>query len=92
MISKTPMGRQLLATIDAQFIDIVGPIGQLLIEDAKLLWRQKQWNGPSALRNYIKALAANIDSKPDRERFIQETSQTVMDAAANHNKSMKGRL
>lgn len=82
MDSHANINRQLIADIDQQFIDIVGPIGHLLIEDAKNLWRKKQWKGPSALRNYVKALSANIDSKTEREQFIQFTSQSAMNAAA----------
>jgi hypothetical protein len=90
MISNSPTGRKPISTIDDLFVDIVGPIGQLLTEDAKNLWRQKQWQGPSALRNYIKALANNIDSVKDRERFIKESSRVVMDAAAAQNKISTG--
>jgi hypothetical protein len=79
-------GRKLIAAIDKQFINVVGPIGQILIEEAKSLWRQKQWSGPSALRNYVKALSSNIDTKADKESFVQQTSQIVMDAAAAQNR------
>lgn len=78
----------LLAEIDQHFIDVVGPIGQLLAEDAKTLWRRKQWKGPSALRNYLKVLTAQIESKSDREQFIQITSQTIMERAAKQRRAL----
>ncbi len=88
MISQKPTDRKLLAAIDACFTDIVGPIAQLLIEDAKQLWRQKQWHGHAALRNYIKVLAMNLDTTADKQEFIRLTSQIVMEAEASHQQKL----
>ncbi len=74
--------QQLLKKINVQFVEIVGPIGKLLIEDAIALWKQKQWKGPSALRHYVTALANNIDDSKDKEQFIKATSELAMAAVA----------
>ena len=88
MLSQKPTDRKLIMAVDACFIDIIGPIAQLLIEDAKNLWRQKKWQGPSAMRNYIKALAVNIDTAADKQQFLQLTSQIIMDAEGSRKQSL----
>jgi len=87
MNANKTSGTQLIGAIDEQFINFVGPIGQLIIDDAKNLWRKKQWKGPSALRNYIKFLSENIDSKNDKEQFIQLASRHALEAASKKYKA-----
>jgi hypothetical protein len=68
----------LLVDINRRFVRAVGPIGELLIDDARRLWRQQQWRGPAAFRHYIKNLADNIDDTPLRQRFIKDADQLLM--------------
>ncbi|HKK57344.1 hypothetical protein [Marinobacter sp.] len=77
MATQGSRSQRLLELIDQEFKSIVGPIGELLIEDARKLGRRKGWKGPSAPRHYISALAANIDSERDREAFLDATSKVV---------------
>lgn len=79
--------QNLLNAIEVEFISVVGPIGKLIIEDAKNEWRQKKWQGHAALRNYLKFLSTNIDSKAQREHFIAQTSRLAMEAAAKQQSS-----
>ncbi len=81
MNNRKTASQLLISAIDDQFINLVGPIGQIILGDAKHLWRKKQWHGPSALRNYIKYLSENIDTSSDRERFLQLANSYAMDAA-----------
>lgn len=48
----TPSPQQ-SSTVNRRFIGDAGPIADLLIDDAKRLWRQQQWRGPTAFRHYI---------------------------------------
>lgn len=80
VMSKETESSRLIAQINDHFIDAVGPIGELLIDDVKALWRQKGWRGPSAVRHYINALARNIDQEPMRKRFLERTSQLIFNA------------
>ena len=80
MNDQRSSAEKLMKQIDELFIDCVGPIGQMLAEDARQLWRRNQWKGPSAFRNYIKVLASNIDSPSDKERFSKQTNQLLLDA------------
>jgi hypothetical protein len=82
MNAKESAGSRLLADIDKNFIEIVGPIGSFIIEDTRLLWRQKAWKGPSALRHYVTELAKNIDNKKEKENFIQTASKLAMAATS----------
>lgn len=79
MESQKP-GKALLRAINRRFIDEVGPVGDLLIEDAFNLWRSKQWRGPSAFRHYIKALAFNIENNVLRERFLRDAERFLFAA------------
>lgn len=82
MEQRRVANQQLLQDIDSEFISLIGPIGKLILEDAKNEWRKKQWQGHAALRNYLKFLSANFDSKAQREQFINRTSQLVMATTA----------
>jgi hypothetical protein len=77
MAAQGSRSQRLLAMIDVEFKSAVGPIGEILIEDTRQIWRRKGWKGPSALRHYINALAANIDSERDRQAFMTATSKVV---------------
>lgn len=77
MATQGSRSQRLLELIDREFTSVVGPIGELLIEDTRKLWRRKGWKGPSAPRHYISALAANIESERDRKAFIDVTSKVV---------------
>lgn len=88
MNAKDSAGSKLLANVDKNFIEIVGPIGSFIIEDSRLLWRQKGWKGPSALRHYVTELAKNIDDRVEKENFIQAASKLAM-AATSAQKSGK---
>lgn len=79
MESQKP-GKALLLAINKRLIDEVGPVGDLLIEDAFNLWRTKQWRGPMAFRHYIKSLAGNIENKILRERFLRDTERFLLEA------------
>jgi len=78
-------GLDIVAKIDKLFIEQVGPFGQLLIEDAKDLWRQKGWKGPSALRHYVSALALHLDQPSAKDAFVKATNQVVMNATSVRN-------
>jgi hypothetical protein len=82
---KESAGSKLLASIDKEFIEIVGPIGSLIIEDTRLLWRKKGWKGPSALRHYVTELAKNIDDNSEKQNFIQAASKLAMAATSARN-------
>ena len=82
MSLKDSASSTLLAKIDKEFINTVGPIGTLIIEDARLLWRSKAWKGHSALRHYVSELAKNIDNDGEKEQFIQTTSKLAMVATS----------
>jgi hypothetical protein len=73
-------GKILLDAINQRFIDEVGPVGDVLIEDILNLWRREQWRGSSAFRHYIKALAVNIDNKILRERFLHDVECMLLSA------------
>ncbi len=73
-------GKALLNAINHRFIDEVGPVGEVLIEDTLNMWRTKQWRGPSAFRHYIKALANNIENKILRERFLHDVERFLLAA------------
>jgi hypothetical protein len=70
----------LLAAINQRFINEVGPIGELLIEDTKRLWHHQRWHGPAAFRHYIKHLADNIDDVDLQERFLADAGQMLLQA------------
>lgn len=82
MATQGSRAQRLLALIDREFTAVVGPIGELLIEDTRQLWRRKGWKGPSAPRHYISALAAHIDSERDREAFLSATSKVIYSLTA----------
>lgn len=81
-------GKALLHAINQRFIEEVGPIGDMLIEDAFNSWRLKQWRGPSAFRHYIRSLAENIENLVLRERFVRDAERFLLEAqsrqAAQH--------
>ena len=71
---------QLLSSINQQFINVVGPIGNLLIDDAKAMWQRKQWHGRAAIRHYITFLAEQIDDVSQRQKFAKDMSQLLYEA------------
>lgn len=77
MAAQGSRSQRLLALIDQEFKSAVGPIGEILIEDTRQIWRRKGWKGPSALRHYINELASNIDSERDKRAFLEATSKVV---------------
>lgn len=79
MESQKP-GKALLQAINQRFIEEVGPIGDLLIEDAFNTWRLKQWRGPSAFRHYIRFLADNIENTTLRNRFVHDVERLLLEA------------
>jgi hypothetical protein len=83
MNAKDSLGAKLLADIDKEFINIIGPIGSMIIEDTRLLWQKKAWKGPSALRHYVNVLASNIDDEDEKNAFIKTTSKLAMTATAS---------
>lgn len=76
-------GQTLLEDINQRFIDEVGPIGEVLIEDTLKLWRLNQWRGPTAFRRYLKCLAENIDNLVLRQRFIHDVERLLLTAQRN---------
>ena len=76
-------GQTLLEGINQRFIDEVGPIGEVLIEDTLKLWQANQWKGPTAFRRYIKNLAENIDNLVLRQRFVQDVERLLLAAQRN---------
>jgi hypothetical protein len=82
MADQNP-GQTLLAGINQRFIDEVGPIGEVLIEDTLKLWRLNQWRGPTAYRRYLKCLAENIDNLVLRQRFIHDVERLLLVAQRN---------
>lgn len=83
MTSRDTASSQLLRDINQHFIEIVGPIGEMLIDDVRIEWRRKKWQGPSALRHYINALAGNIDQAELRKRFLDQTGQLIYEARSS---------
>lgn len=77
------VGQALLADINQRFIDEVGPIGEVLIEDTLKLWHRNQWRGPTAYRRYLKCLAENIDNVVLRQRFIHDVERLLLTAQRN---------
>lgn len=77
MDSNKP-GKALLTAINLRFIEEVGPVGDLLIEDAFNLWRRKQWRGPTAFRRYVESLAENIENQVLRERFLRDSERLLL--------------
>lgn len=77
MATQGSRSQRLLALIDQEFKSAVGPIGEMLIEDTRQIWRRKGWKGPAALRHYINELASNIDSERDKRAFLEATSKVV---------------
>lgn len=73
-------GTILLAAINARFIEDVGPVGSILIEDTIQLWRSKRWHGPAAFRHYINHLATNIDNRTLKERFLRDAGHLLLEA------------
>ncbi|TVZ37505.1 hypothetical protein P886_1846 [Alteromonadaceae bacterium 2753L.S.0a.02] len=71
--------KHILRSINAMFIDQVGPIGDALINDAVREWKAKQWRGQTAFRNYIKTLASNLDNS-NQQKFITEAGQLLLEA------------
>jgi len=76
-------GQRLLEDINQRFIDEVGPIGEVLIEDTLKLWRINQWRGPTAYRRYLKCLAENIDNLVLRQRFVRDVERLLLAAQRN---------
>ncbi len=76
-------GQRLLNEINQRFIDEVGPIGEVLIEDTLKLWQISQWRGPTAFRRYIKCLAENIDNLVLRQRFTHDVERLLLTAQRN---------
>lgn len=79
-------GATLLAAINERFIEDVGPVGSILIDDTIQLWRSKRWHGPSAFRHYITNLAANIDNKTLKERFLHDAGRLLLNAQSKTEK------
>lgn len=75
--------QSLLKGINQRFIDEVGPIGEVLIEDTLKLWDLKQWRGPTAFRRYLKCLAENVDNQVLRQRFVQDVERLLLSAQTN---------
>lgn len=76
-------GNALLDDINQRFIEEVGPIGEVLIEDTLKLWRLNQWRGPTAFRRYLKCLSENIDNLVLRQRFIHDVERLLLTAQRN---------
>lgn len=76
-------GSALLHDINQRFIEEVGPIGEVLIEDTLKLWQLNQWRGPTAFRRYLKCLAENIDNLVLRQRFIHDVERLLLLAQRN---------
>lgn len=77
MATQGSRSQPLLTLIDQEFKSAVGPIGDILIEDTRQIWRRKGWKGPAALRHYISELASHIDSERDKQAFLEATSKVV---------------
>jgi hypothetical protein len=75
--------QMLLNDINQRFVDEVGPIGEVLIEDTLKMWRVNQWRGPTAFRRYLKCLAENIDNLVLRQRFIHDVERLLLTAQRN---------
>ncbi len=86
MIQRKIANRKLIATIDALFSELVGPIAQFIVEDAKATWKEKQWKGPAALRHYISLLAKNIDQGSEKMEFLKKTNELVMNSSLSEPK------
>lgn len=82
-------GKALLYAINQRFIEEVGPIGDLLIEDAFNAWRLKQWRGPSAFRHYIRSLAGNIENLVLRDRFVRDAERFLLEAQSRQASQLK---
>jgi hypothetical protein len=76
--------QNLLDEVNNQYVDLVGPIGRMLIDDAETLWVKKHWREPYALRNYVRFLAENIPADEDRQAFIKQSGQKVINATTSH--------
>ena len=67
--------------INRLYIELVGPIGELLIDDAEALMHKHQWQGERGIQSYIRFLAENIQCPTARNTFLSASGQTP---AADH--------
>lgn len=82
-MTRPDPSQTLLNDINHRFIDEVGPIGEVLIEDTLKLWKINQWRGPTAFRRYLKCLAENIDNHVLRARFVHDVERLLLIAQRN---------
>lgn len=73
-----PLVAQMIAQLDALFVEFVGPIGFELADVALKKWLDEGKTGPSALRRYSQALSEHLDSPNDRKEFLAKAERLLL--------------
>lgn len=86
MMEKTkkimPLVVQMIAQLDALFVESVGPIGVELAGIALKKWVAEGKTGPSALRRYTQALSEQLDSPNERKEFLAKADRLLLQLQA----------
>ena len=73
-----PLVVQMIAQLDALFVEFVGPIGIELASAALHKWLAEGKTGPSALRRYAQALSEQLDSPSERKEFLVKAERLLL--------------
>lgn len=73
-----PLVAQMIAQLDALFVEFVGPIGFELAGVALRKWLDEGKVGPSALRRYTQALGEQLDNPNDRKEFLVKAERLLL--------------
>lgn len=73
-----PMVAQMIAQLDALFVELVGPIGFELAGVALNKWLDEGKTGPSALRRYAQALSEQLDNPSERKEFLAKAERLLL--------------
>mgnify|MGYP003454042631 CR=1 FL=1 len=73
-----PLVAQVIAQLDALFVEYVGPIGFELASVALNKWLDEGKTGPSALRRYTQTLGEQLDNPNDRKEFLVKAERLLL--------------
>ena len=73
-----PLVAQMIAQLDALFVEFVGPIGFELAGVALNKWLDEGKTGPSALRRYAQALSEQLDNPSERKEFLVKAERLLL--------------
>jgi hypothetical protein len=73
-----PLVAQMIAQLDALFVEFVGPIGFELAGVALKKWLDEGKTGPSALRRYAQALSEQLDNPSERKEFLVKAERLLL--------------